>query len=204
MFFGLSFRHSNNHLWRVTCQIKVPLLLSFAWPLLHPALRQLHQLMGFAYSQFQTDNHLLLSQPNLIPNTWTYTHTHNSDPHHQLLRLVPLGGGPSVVVVLISSHAKTHLKEYRTFAWSIATMRLPPIWESGSVWTLSNCGCQKIRSKLACITRILWMCLDSCTPCTHTMWSFSFSTIATIWAVFPNDINIHQHYLTCQAYKNSQ
>ena len=47
-----------------------------------------------------------------------------------------VGGGPSVVVVLISSHVKTHLKEYRRFAWCIATMRLPPIWESGSVWTL--------------------------------------------------------------------
>ena len=128
MFSGLSFRHSNNHLWRVTCHGNVP-LLSFAWPLLHPALRQLHQLMGFAYSQFQTDNHLLLSQPNLIPNTCTYTHA-------PMLILECVGGCPNVLVVLISSQPKTHLKEYRRFAWCIATMRLPPIWESGSVWTL--------------------------------------------------------------------
>ena len=58
-------------------------------------------------------------------------------------------------------------------------MRLPPIWESG---VSEHCGCQKIRWKLTCIMRILWMCLDSCTPCTNTntVWSFSCSTIATI------------------------
>ena len=81
------------------------------------------------------DNTLLMSQPNIIPNTWTYTHTQfwssSSDS-----ATGTVGGGPSVLVVLISSHVKTHLKEYRRFAWSIASMRLPPIWESGSVWTL--------------------------------------------------------------------
>ena len=49
---GLSFRHSNNHLWRVTCHGNVP-LLSFAGPLLQPALRQSRQLTNFAYSQFR-------------------------------------------------------------------------------------------------------------------------------------------------------
>ena len=46
-------------------------------------------------------------------------------------------------------------------------MRLPPIWESGSVWTL-----WMSEDKM----KALWMCLDSCTPCTNTntMWSFSF------------------------------
>ena len=63
-------------------------------------------------------------------------------------------------------------------------MRLPPIWESGSVWTLWMSEDQKIRWKLTCIMGTLWMCLDSCTPCTNTntMWSFSF------WPLWPFEL----------------
>ena len=116
---GLSFRHSNNHLWRVTCHGNVgnvP-LLSFAGPLLHPALRQSRQLTNFAYSQFRKTT--LCLWVNLINTEYVNIQTQFWSS-----------------VVLIASHVKEHLKEYRRFAWCIATMRLPPIWESGSVWTL--------------------------------------------------------------------
>ena len=132
---GLSFRHSNNHLWHVTCHGNVgnvP-LLSFAWPLLLPALRRLNDLTNFAYSQFRKTT--LCLWVNLYYRIREHTHTQFWSSS-SASATGTVGGGPSVVVVLISSHVKTHLKEYRRFAWSIATMRLPPIWESGSVWTL--------------------------------------------------------------------
>ena len=175
---GLSFRHSNNHLWRVTCHSDVPLLLSFAGPLQHPALRQSHQLTNFAYSQLRKTTICLWV--NLI---WyrIREHTH-------------------AILILSRADSKLHetyQKIYRRFAWCIATMRLPPIWESGSVWTLWMSE-DKIKAymhheDIVDVSRFM-----------YTMYQYQYNvklfflTIATIWAVFPNDINIHQQYLACQ------
>ena len=136
----LSFRLSNNQLWRVTCHGNVPLLLSVFWPLLHPAFR-LAPVDGHCFQRVPKGNILLMSQLNKygIPeHTHTHTCSSSSSP-----AACAVGGGPNVLVVLIPSDIKRYLKEYkenREPALCIATMKLPPIWESGSVWTLWMSG----------------------------------------------------------------
>ena len=170
---GLSFRHSNNHLWRVTCHGNVPLLLSFVGPLLHPALTQSRQLTNFAYSQFRKTT--LCLWVNLMNTEYVNIHTHtNADPHNQLLRLVPLG-----------------VAQMYWLCWFQATRKTS----------------ENIEDRLCAL-----LCLGSFATCTERVWSFSscpflsFSTILTIRAAFPNDINIiiSTLNLTCQAAKNSE
>ena len=141
----LSFRLSNNQLWRVTWVTyhgnvgNVPLLLSFAWVLLHPALRQLH-------------------------------------------------------------------RKYGRSAFRIATMKLPPIWESGSVWKLGMPGKMKVYKNHADTFDL--MCLvEMSLQHVHTEIQSCFLAVF----VFLDHCEpsrciskLHKHYFTCQALDNSQ
>ena len=86
-----SFRLHHNQLWHVTCHGNLPLLLSFAWPLLQPATKTVASVDGLCLPSVPRNNNLLIAQPNKY-RIREHTHTHtNAHPHHQLLRLVPLG-----------------------------------------------------------------------------------------------------------------
>ncbi len=73
----LSFRLSNNQLWRVTCHGNVPLLLSFAWPLRiqhWDSCTSWWALLTVSSNRKQSD-HASTSQ---TPNTWIHTQTCSS------------------------------------------------------------------------------------------------------------------------------
>ena len=83
-----------------TCLCYFPSLgLFFSLP-----LRQLHQLMGFAYRQFQETTICLLL--NVINTEYVYTHTHKCSSSSSASATGTVGGGPNVLVMLIPSYAK--------------------------------------------------------------------------------------------------
>ena len=59
----------------------------------------------------------------------------------------------------------------------IATMKHPPVWESGSVWTLWMSGDKIIAYSLHAWVGILWVCLDSCTAWTNTITILRYSKL---------------------------
>ena len=75
-----------------------------------------------------------------------YKHRTPEHTHKQVLILIITfwyccsWGWPKYWVMLISSYVNEILKENRRSAFRIATMKLPPIWESGSVWKLGMPG----------------------------------------------------------------
>ena len=83
------------------------------------------------------DNTLLTSELNkycILEHTDTHTCSSSSSSS-----ACAVGGGPNVFVGLIPSYIKRYIKKYkenRRPALCIATMKLPPIWESWSVWKL--------------------------------------------------------------------
>ena len=140
-----SFRLHHNQLWHVTCHGNLPLLLSFAWPLLQPATKTVASVDGLCLPSVPRNNNLLIAQPNKY-RIREHTHTHKCSSSSSASATGTVGGGPNVLV-----------------------------------------------------------CLGWFATCTERVWSFSscpllsFSTILTIWAAIPNDIDIHQHSLACRA-----
>ena len=81
----------------------------------------------------QHSNHASTSQ---TPNTWTHTNMLMLIFTFCLCRW----GWPRCINSADSKLLEKHIRKYRRSAFRIATMKLPPIWESGSVWKLGTPG----------------------------------------------------------------
>ena len=113
-----------------------------------------------------------------------------------------VGGDPNVLVVLIPSYSKNiseKIRKYGRSAFRIATMKLPPIWESGSVWKLGMPGKMKVYKNHADTFDL--MCLvEMSLQHVHTEIQSCFLAVF----VFLDHWEPHKHYFTCQALDNSQ